>query len=40
MDNTVLALVIEDVTVELGTKRDIVDTETSGLTKIKTLHIT
>ena len=31
-----LAVVIEDVTVELGTKLDIVDAETSGLTKIET----
>lgn len=36
MDNTVLAVVIEDVAVELGTKLDIVDAETSGLTKIET----
>ena len=31
-----LAVVIEDVAVELGTKLDIVDAETSGLTKIET----
>lgn len=31
-----LAVVIEDVAVELGTKLDIVDAETSGLTQIET----
>ena len=31
-----LAVVIEDVAVELGTKLDIVDAETSGLIKIET----
>ena len=40
MNNSVLAVVIEDVTVELGTEFDIVVVGISALTKIEILHIT